>query len=86
VGIMPEGGRILTGDTRHGKSPTIPCGCLRRYSGIHKPEVPRHTGTIVFLPIQVCSCSQKTLPEFLSVLSVRYNSYLNTQSPLKLLL
>jgi hypothetical protein len=33
---MPEGARILMGDTRHEKSPTVPHGCLERYSGIHK--------------------------------------------------
>jgi hypothetical protein len=26
---MPEGARILMGDARHGKSPTILCGCLK---------------------------------------------------------
>jgi hypothetical protein len=33
---MLEGARILVGDTRHGQSPIILYGCLRRYSGIHK--------------------------------------------------
>jgi hypothetical protein len=35
---MPEGARILMGDTRQWESPTILYGCLRRYSGIHKPR------------------------------------------------
>jgi hypothetical protein len=80
---MPEGARILMGDTRQCESPTILCGCLRRYAGIHKPRYLGILGRMSLFPFRsaLVLSYQKTLPEFLGVLSVRYN----TQCPRPLL-
>jgi hypothetical protein len=69
---MPEGSHILMGDTRHGKSPTILCGCLRRYSGIQKSRYLGIRGRMSIFPFRSVLVYKKTLPELLSVLSVRY--------------
>jgi hypothetical protein len=73
---MPEGARILMGDTRQWESPTILCGCLRRYAGIHKPRYLGILGRMSLFPFRsaLVLSYQKTLPEFLRVLSVRYNT------------
>jgi hypothetical protein len=71
---MPEGARILIGDTRHGKSPTILHGCLVRYSGIHKSRCLSILGRLSEIPIQDCSLILKTLPEFSVYNHVRHNT------------
>jgi hypothetical protein len=77
-GVMPEGARILMGDTRQWESPTILCGCLRRYSGIHKPRHLGILGRMSLFPFRsaLVLSYQKTVPELLSVLPVRYNKWL----------
>jgi hypothetical protein len=73
---MPEGARILIGDTRQWESPTILCGCIGRYAGIHKPRYLGVLGRMPLFPFRsaLVLSYQKTLPEFLSVLLVRYNT------------
>jgi hypothetical protein len=68
---MPEGARILMGDTRQWESPTVMvmilCGCLRRYSGIHKPRYLGILGMSLF-PFRsalVLSYTRKPYPSFL---------------------
>jgi hypothetical protein len=75
---MPEGARILMGDTRQWESPTILCGCLRRYSGIHKLRYLGILGRLSLFPFRsaLVLTYQKTLPELLSVLPMRYTSHL----------
>jgi hypothetical protein len=67
---MPEGARILKGDTRPWESPTILCGCL-------KPRYLGRLGRMSLFPFRsaLVLSYQKTLPEFLSVLPVRYNRF-----------
>jgi hypothetical protein len=72
-GIMPEWAHLLMGDTRHGSLQPYSVVAFRRYFGIHKP---RYLGILVRMSLSQFRSAlvlsyQKTLPESLSVLSVR---------------
>jgi hypothetical protein len=64
---MPEGSRILMGDTRHGS--------LQPYSAVALGGT-QHTGTNVFILIQVCSGA--LVPENLTPVSKRTSVRNNT--------
>jgi hypothetical protein len=59
------------GDTRHGKSPTILYGCLRRYSDIHQS---RYLGILGWMSFPFKSVlASKNVTRVFGVLSVRHN-------------